>query len=464
MASNQIARCPWTMSPEETAVYATLRQDMANAITITPSSSPPSAPPKNANASVSHDEASRLAQDVFAAMAAWDQSLALSLVESGAAVNAMRADGRSLVDIALELCGQKCDMHGLAVALLGRGAWVAPDRESKEFRAFFALAKKRQPIVGAALEASFILTRSAVLKNVGQWTHIQEMMALIAPRSSADSTLASLAAAGRFGILRQAAAAGLHIGEECMSAAAERLSFTNARLAKPTFFDASEAPDFIALLSLPSVASALRSKLASVFFSAAAWESNVGALTALLDAGLRPGEQWQGGLDAVQPSEMFDVKIVVQHSVPLLVLALASPHGREAFDALRRFPPALAAAKAHPPRPSGLACLTLAQLLEVRDLGIDIGVVDDVGSVAHWWARLDERPRDGWAALASKAPEIFDLKDSKGVRGAEKMAGKLRGDQKHAFLALLSCIESREIQKVAPAPKAASAAKPKARL
>lgn len=202
----------------------------------------------------------------------------------------------------------------------------------------------------------------------------------------------------------------------------------------------------------------------SVFklFSMAAAAGKAGGIVALLSAGLRPGPDWSVRMVWTE-KEGWRERAHAQRG-SLLLAAAISPWGRGAFDALKAFAPAVEAAAATKPPPRALAQAAVGKLMELKELGVDISGRDEVGGVAHWWAKLDEKPRDGWAMLAAKAPEVFEMANSRGEAAATVMAAKLAGSDRDAFLASVSKIEGREIRREVKAPKAAPKAAGRGRL
>ena len=444
----------WRLNPSEREAYASARQAMQEAGLKKRVRNQAEGKP------ISKAEAIKLGKAMLQAVVKRDQDLALSLLESGAAVNVRDAEGDSVLELALKQCGQGGDMHDLCAELIERGAFVAPAKYSGDVAEFTEAANKCKPLEGEILSTCIGLTRSALLENSGRWSLIRDGLKKISPQASDEKTiLAELGRAWRFGILRQAAAEGSAIPRQALQAAAERLKWTNTYGGKPTMFNSAEGKEFALLIKEPSVTEAFDAKSAKIFFSAAAWESDATAILAMLDAGLRPGPDWMGCFEYQQADGANTWRThVVTIDAPLLALAAASPLGRSAFEALKAFPPALEAAKASPPPPRALATIAAQKLFDLREAGVDIGKSDNVGTFAHYWAKFDEKPRDGWAMLASKAPEIFERPDAGGRRAADRMADKLQGKDKDAFLASLSRIESREIRKDAPAVKKKPAA------
>jgi hypothetical protein len=183
-------------------------------------------------------------------------------------------------------------------------------------------------------------------------------------------------------------------------------------------------------------------------------------MLALLDARLRPGADWKisrGG------HSYYDA----QNGVPRLVglgLACAMAKGADLFGLVKSCAPAIAAAKRAKEHPALLAKCQIARLMELFDLGVPIDGLDSSGrSLSHLWAETDYDPRDGWATLARKAPEVYGMRDRQGRLGqdlmSEKLAGRRGGEQlKDAFLSSLAKIEQREIKREVGKPKSPRAA------
>jgi hypothetical protein len=462
MAQTLDESSPWRLNESEREAYASARETMAQAGLKKRSRA--SAPDKP----ISKAESAKLGKAMLQALVKRDQDLAMSLLESGAVVNVRDNAGESALEIALKQCGQGGDMHDLCEALIERGGFVSPGKYSSGASEFTEATNKGKPIQGNLLASCVGLTKAALMKNSARWSLIRDGMRKIAPMAADDKSLLSeLGRMWRFGILRQAAAEGATLPKEALAAAAERLKWINRYSAKPTMFNSAEGKEFAALLKESSALSAFVGKPVAAFFNAAAWESDASALLALLDAGLSPGPNWMGSIEYEEPTSAYQSHILTADA-SLLTVASASPFGRGAFEALRSFGPALDAAKAQKPAPRVLALIPAQKLFELREAGVDIGSTDATGTFAHWWAKLDDKPRDGWAMLASKAPEIFEKPDGSGRRAADRMADKLAmGKDKDSFLGSLSRIESREIRKdtgAAPKKKAAAAAQGRGRL
>ena len=447
----------WKMSGAERECYAAARESMREAAEKRRGSPAEGKP-------VSKSEAAKLGKEMLLAVEKCDQESSLSLLFQGAEPNARNEEGRTALDLALEACGKGADLHALCGELFERGGWVAPERYSSMASEFGKTAGRGLPLSDALREACVRKTRSLLLGQSGSWSLAKAGMAKIAPKISEADILLELGALWRFDVLRQAALAGAVLKSGCLAGAANSLAWKNTRDDKPKMFNSGKGKELAALLGEPAAASALEGKSMAWIFNAAAWESAGGAILALLDAGMRPSETWDSWVDI--PASDAYAAAVIQHSAPLLVVAAASPVGRGAFDALLRLEPALKAARERAPSPRVLALIPVQRLLELREAGVDIGGVDAVGTVAHWWAALDSSPRAGWATLAASAPDVFEKLDAAGKTAADRMADKLRaGKPQDDFRASLSRIESRAIRKeIGPAKRTAPAQKSSRRL
>ena len=450
MAQKDKASSPWQMDDVEVKDFSRAREAMSSVLDKVQQAA------KKKPASKA--EAARLGKAMIDSIERRDQARAISLLIQGAAANARDRAGWSALDLALEGCKNGDDMHQFCGELIERGGRVAPSRYESEASEFNQCMAK-----GLALSASLQarcddMSQRRVVECSRKWSLIKLAAGLLASGAKDEDLLVGFGSAGRFDILRQAAAAGAALSRRCVDEAAQRLAWPTTRNAKPSMFDAPEGQDFAGLVGEPKAREAFDGPAAEVFFSAAAWESDVKALIAMLDAGLRPGKRWVGGLDIPVDSSAWESD-VARHHVPLLIVAAASPKGRAAFDALKAFGPAVAEAKSNPPSARALSMIPAQRLAELHEAGVDVGATDSVGNFAHWWARMDREPRAGWATMAARAPEIFELRDAQGMRPAERMAQKLRaGEERDEFMASLSRIEAREIRKEVGAPTKTEAA------
>lgn len=458
MAQKDNASSPWKMDDVEIGSFAGARAAMAAVVEKSRQAAAKEKP-------ITKAEAARLGKAMIASIEKCDQPLAISLLVRGAVPNARDGCGRSALDLALEACAKGEDMHDFCWEVLERGGRIAPPRYTTEASEFNDCMAKGAPLKAKLQSECDRASHRSIMKCSGKWSLIKRGAGLLASATSDEELFVELGRNGRFGILRQAAASGAVLPSRCVEVAAKTLEWTSTRNSKPSMFDAPEGQHFVSLLGEPKAREAFDGPANEVFFSAAAWECDVPALIAMLDAGLRPGKKWIGGVDIPVDSSAW-ASDVIRHHVPLLIVAAASPKGRGAFDALKAFAPAVEEAKSNPPSAQVLSMIPVQRLAELHEAGVGVGSTDSTGNFAHWWARMDSEPRAGWATMAARAPEIFEQRDAQGMRPAERMAQKLRaGEDRDSFLASLSRIESREIRKEIGAPKKmAAASKPRVRL
>lgn len=458
MTREKTASNEWKMDDVEIGDYARARAAMA---AVLEKSRDAAAKEK----SLTKADIAKLGKAMIASIEKRNQELSLSLLFRGAGPNARDGVGRSALDLALEACAKGEDMHDFCAEIIQRGGRVAPPRYTTDASKFNDSVAKSLPLSGEIQKECDSLSLRQILACSQKWSLIKSAAGVLAGARKDEDLLFELGGKGRFGILRQAAASGTTLHWSCIAAAAKRLAWSSTRETRRSLFDEAEGGEFPGLAREPRAREAFEGPANEIFFSAAAWESNVEALMAMLDAGLRPGQAWRGGAHIPDEVSVW-CSAVTRHNVPLLIVAAASPKGRGAFDALKSFAPALEEAKRSPASARVLSVIPVQRLAELHEAGVDIGSTDSVGTFAHWWAKLDSEPRAGWATLASRAPEIFEMKDPQGERASERMAQKLReGKERDDFMASLSRIESREIRKEIGAPKkAAASARPRNRL
>lgn len=197
---------------------------------------------------------------------------------------------------------------------------------------------------------------------------------------------------------------------------------------------------------------------ARLLFKAAIDASNAPLLGALLDSGLSPGADW------MVDQRIWDhgKKDWVRSGLPLIWVA-AKLEAPEMFEMSILCPPALRAARSSACSPALMADVQIGRLVVLHSLGVDLaGRGPGGGGLAHEWARVDAKPRDGWATMAKMMPEVFGMKDDEGRSGMEAMAERLGAAARAKFLAAMARVESREIK--AAVGKAPPPGAPKRRL
>lgn len=325
----------------------------------------------------------------------------------------------------------------LAVRLLTLGGWPLPDNATLDQDASARFNE-------GAKDGSFSATELAQLRAraIGLLArHAKSWSAMAAGRDACgaakewpdEKVLGLCFRRARFDLGLQAAKAGVEVSESCWDGSAAHGCWD--------FAGRAHRGELLGLLATPAFCARMTVGMCESLFSSAVRLDDLELFGALLDAGLRPSADWtipklryfQPG---IQPAKLRS---------GLLVLA-AERERPSLLQAVKACAPAVEAAKRHPEPALSLATLGISRLLELRDLGVRLDVVDEEGlGIAHLWARADSEPRDGWASLARKAPEVFDLRDRSGQTGAEAMTKKLQGAAKDSFLASLSRIEVREI-------------------
>lgn len=225
---------------------------------------------------------------------------------------------------------------------------------------------------------------------------------------------------------------------------------------------------FLALLACPEAAQSMDSGSAEKYFRAAAAHDDAQLMEALLDAGLRPSEDWTVRIDKAWDYYVQNGRTGSHGEVRVSLLAFAASHDSAAvFEALKKTPPAVEAAKRRVETPLDLREITVGRLMELNELGVRVNGTDKEGfNVLHAWAVMDRSPRSGWATVAREMPELFAAKNKQGKTGAELMAAKLGLKEREEFQASLARIESREIRREIPreTTKSKAAAPKRSRL
>lgn len=276
---------------------------------------------------------------------------------------------------------------------------------------------------------------------------------VLRPDGGGIDAMTMLALRGRITVMAEGARSGARCSSNAFEALMNRGSLSMWSDAHDPLFSKDALPHLATLIETLASTGELGANPISQLYDRAARAGSPEALMLLMGLSALPSPD--GCVCRVHWMERLGYRENQRAEITsLLVAAAASPFGRLAFDALAQFPPALDHAKANPPTPQVLSLLPIARLLDLAALGVDISKQDAIGGIAHWWAHRDDKPRDGWATLAAKAPQVFETPNSRGIKAADAMAAKLSGKDRDAFTHFLARIESREIKKVAKAPKA----------
>lgn len=408
-------------------------------------------------------EAARMGKAMILACSKGDADEAAKLLRFGAQVNARDADGQSCLAIALERCGKGVDMRAFALEALGLGALVAPARYSGFAADFTEYANQGGEPSDKLRSECVQLTLEAFCAQSQDWPTVHEAFAQLRPPLAAGiGAMAMLARNGRLDLMAQGVAQGTRCKESDFQALMERAQQLGpVEKAQGLFSKKSIAPFQTLLMSLATKGE-LSGKIVEDIYEMAAQSGSAQGILALMEVGAKPEDGWVAQVYWTERVGYREHRRGERAS--LLVAAAASHSGRGAFDAVAMFPPAVEQARISQTSPALLAQIPIARLLELSQLGVDIASQDLVGGVAHWWAKLDDKPRDGWATLAAKAPAVFETSNTAGVKAADAMAAKLHGKDKDAFYGSLARMESREIKKVAKAPQPVKNSSPRPRL
>lgn len=408
-------------------------------------------------------ESARLGKALLGACAKGDSELALTLLGQGALPNARDANGQSILEIALERCGKGVDMHDFTIAALEKGARVAPAQ-------YGGLAGAFAHWISTGTEASdelkaecSKLTLEAFCQYSQHWRAVARAFEILRPDGRGMDAMTMLALRGRIALMAEGARMGVRCSANTFDALMNRASLSMGSDGHDPLIAKDSLPHLSTIAESLASSGQLGAQATSQLYDRAARAGSPEALMLLMRLGAMPSpEGWTGRVHWMERVGYRENQR--SETTSLLIAAAASPFGRLAFDALAQFPPALDHARANRPAPHVLALIPIARLLDLAALGVDISKQDAIGGLAHWWAQRDEKPRDGWATLAAKAPQVFETPNERGVKAADAMAAKLSGKELDAFTHSLARIESREIKKVAKAPKASKTPSARPRL
>lgn len=379
---------------------------------------------------------------------------AMGVIEEGANVNARtRANpGDSALTLAIE-----AGHENLALELIRRGAFCAPSRwhrsssDSDDFdksasSGLFNRVQKEK--LGEVAVRLFIQSGST-------WQALVTGRDLCVPSQSNDALLAQAFRADRFDLALQAAKAGVPMSANVWNEAEKTFEHRYSGLK-----DHRRRKEFFELISERGRIESMSVSVVKKLYRSAFDGDDAELMKALLDARLRPGADWSVDKRLNYYDKQQNSVEIMRRSIVWEAAKLASP---EMLRLLKSCAPAMAAARTQKEAPESMELCPIGRVMELMESGVPIDAVSSDGDgLAHIWAKRDREPRDGWATLARKAPEVFSMKNKAGRCGHELMAEKLNGEQKDEFLAALSRIETREIKRdVAPMKQKAGAPKPK---
>lgn len=437
------------MSPEELEAWRKNRQaqrEPKNSVTLASD---------NGTVVVKKRSPNQLALALLGAAETGNVNVAMEAVRDGAVVNCRARAQPMNSPLTLALT------HGhdeLGLALMLAGAWPAPPRyhynkeRDKVSHAFDESVKKgfsKDEVKELGLEAMNLF-----IKHGKSWDIMRSARDHAAPTMSDETLMGHLSQKMRHDVLLLAVKAGFPMTKKVWSQSLGSGLWRGWNLKNYAHFKA-----LLELIANPISSQELSAELVERMFSCVINHDNSELLLVLLDRGLRPSKDWSIEAQWHNGAPKDDL------ARTSLLTAAASLERSDLFDLIKSHPMLIDACKNLPESPWSLAKLSVSRLLEVRDLGVDIGGSDSLGrSLMHVWAMVDYEPRDGWASMAHKAPEIFDARDTRGRQGASLMAEKLKGEAKDSFLAAISRIEVREIKKDIGKPQPKAAAAPSRRL
>jgi hypothetical protein len=382
---------------------------------------------------------------------------AMAVIEEGANVNARtRANpGDSVLSLAI-----RSGHENLALELIRRGAYCAPRwHRSSDDSADFDKSAASGKFSSAQKEHLGAVAVKLFIQNGSTWQALVSVRDLCMPSKSNEELLAQAFKADRFDLALQAAKSGVTMSENVWSQADQTFEHRYLGLK-----DHRQRKEFLELISDRSRIEEMTVSVVKKLYRSAIDGEDVVLMKALLDARLRPGADWSvdsrvNYYDNSQDSKEKDSKEKNRRSIVWSAAKLAAP---EMLRLLKSCAPAMAAARRQKEPPESMELVPIGRVMELMEAGIPIDGVNENGEgLAHIWAK-DREPRDGWATLARKAPEVFAIKNKAGRCGHELMAEKLRNDVKDDFLAALSRIETREIKRdVAPLKGKVEVPKPK---
>lgn len=397
--------------------------------------------------------------DFLRAVESGDMPRLKATLAAGANPNARLKNGNRASAFALAVANNNSEM---ALTILLAGGWLNPPANAPrphDLRAVQANPKTAESFTPEQLRKLGEHTLSAFSTIASSWSQLAAAAAFFSPSESKESLICRVISnawkAPRAELLAEAANDGAQIGIAVWNALTKHsrtiLSLENQK-GREGLFD---------LLSMPTAAASLNSAHAEHFYAAAMLQSDEPLLRALLDAGLRPNEQWKLPAFGARRSPSLAVAHQagrVEATASLAWLAADTPDSNFLATILS-CEPLMAAARRFPDGPWAMENLSVGKLLAMEEAGLSIDKVDSKGrNLLHVWAEIDDLPRAGWATIAKQFPALFAGQDADLRTGAQLMSMKLsrrHGDGaqlEHEFSASLSRIENREIRKAIPAP------------
>lgn len=406
----------------------------------------------------------RVAEMLREAAASGDAAKAKKALELGASPNTRERSKPKLSVLEVAIGARRGD--AVALMLLEAGGLCAPqdwgygnqNDQNKDFANYAQTGAFKDPQVEAKVKES---TMSSFLRMADSWQTLVRAKERLAPTAGLEELAASAARIGRWHMAQGAFEAGVGL-EKAWKASETRHA---GKSADPK--GQGDRSALLALLKNPEAAKSATPKAVELYFRAAAAHDDTELLKALLGAGLRPSEDWSVPIDEAWDYQLRGAlgRLGGPQRVSLISFAAAT-EGGAAFEALKKIPPAVAAAGRRVDPPWTLRDIPVGRLMELHGLGARIDGLDaEGGSILHVWASEDRAPRSGWATMAKEMPELFAKANKDGKTGAEIMAARLRTSaETEAFRASLARIESREIRREIPRETAKAAAPKRSRL
>lgn len=372
----------------------------------------------------------KMGRALMGAIAEQDVKLAKELIEQGAPINMRDSTGSSVVNLLLS--GGKL-MEPALLAAVSKGGLVAPERGTALSVEFTKGVFKGVFSLQCRQESMRLFMRKAT-----SWRSVKAARDAYMPQMDEPSLMRSMGSLVKLEWVPGVIEEGGKLTHEFWRTFADSVGYGSYSYSKVALGKVPGIEKFRELVADGSALSGITPQGAFSLFDDAVLHADVELLLALLDGGARPDDQWRM---LVYPQGGGSV-------ICSFLVACAAAKDREMFEAVKNFTPVVDAALHHIDSPEALACVPVSRLFELRDLGVNLAVVGPYGqSLVHVWAERDEKPRDGWASLAQRAPEVFAIKNKKGKTGVEVMADKLQGVERDEFMGSLSRIEGREIRK-----------------
>lgn len=338
-----------------------------------------------------------------------------------------------------------------ALVLLKAGGFPEPERcyyvDSDISLAFSEAIRTKSLTPEMSLTHSNLASQLFIRKGKS-WkslTQAHDLLPLLGPRDDALLMRACFFER-RLDLALQGFRAGVGVDQMCWKDSGKRSHWS---LGLPNNAGQIREPLLI-FLAEPKAVESMDPETCEELFLGAMNDDDVQAMRALLDAGLRPSPNWTMGSVKFEPAQMMSNGTIGRHGFLAMAAAREKP---QMWDLAKCCPPAINAAKLYPELPASLSRLSMGRLQEYAELAPIDARGPEGRSLTHCWALSSRRePRDGWATLARKFPELFEAHDDSGQTGYGLQVAQLRGTAKDTFLSSIARIEKRDVARFVGTP------------